>query len=623
MRYGIGLLLSVLAVTTTYALEAWVPQTPAPILFAAVALAAWYGGIGPGLLSTAICTLGLNIFLERPAGAPSPGGSAFVHLIVFVLVAVLVSTLTERMRNAEAQARADADRLSILADASRAFSTSMSDQQSTLQAVARHMGNALGDACVVSLLSEDEQQLSHAAWYHRDPSALEHMDELYAGDRQPSGEGIAGRALREDRPVIITTDDPDQVRAIIRPAYAPLIEDFPIYSIASIPLKVGGRSIGVLALWRGTPGRPFIAADLELLKELANRSAMAIERIRLSAYYHALFSGAPEPIVVLDSDQRLLDANPAAAELLGTTVLLSRGQPIDALVDGGDDDLVSVYDQLRTTGHWRGEMDLQRASGETVPVEATAVAVHLLTDQVYIWVWHDLTEQRSLQKVRDDFIASASHELRTPLTAALAALGLMQQPESGGLLPHQRELVDNAMRNVLRLRILVNDLLAEGELRANMLQLHHQSFDLRQVITGAVESVHPLLQRREHRVELDIPEPLMLTGDMRRLEQVFVNLLANANLHTPKGSRIEIKGRAGHGTVRVSVCDDGPGIPEEHVGHVFERFSRADTTATGTGLGLAITQSVVTMHEGEILAENLPGRGAAFHITLPSSRDRG
>lgn len=604
-------------------LESWLPQTPAPLLFAGVTLAARYGGLGPGLLSTLICALGLGILLDDPMDVPDAGGSALLHLAVFVLVAMLVSTLTERMHRAEAQARADAIRLSILAEASRAFTAAIPDHQTTLQAVARQMGGALGDACVISLLSEDGQWLSHAAWYHRDPVAQGLWEEMYGGQQHLANEGLAGRALREDRPVNIATDHPDEVPRASRAAYAPFLKRFPVYSIISVPLRTRDRSIGTLTLWRSLPGQPFTPADQDLLQELAHRSAMAIESARLSVYYQALFEQAPEPTVVLDADHQLLDANPAATELLGDPLEDLRKRRIDTLMSSDTDSLASIYEGLRSHGRWHGELDLQCADGGTVPVEASAVVVQLLTGPVYVWVWHDLTQQRSLQQMRDDFVSSTSHELRTPLTAALAALGLMQQPGSGELQPAHRELVDNAMRNVLRLRILVDDLLAEGQLRAQALGLNYQLFDLRQVILGAVEAMHSLLQRKGQRVELDVPEALPVNGDPRRMEQVFVNLLANANQHTPKGTRIEITGRISEGEVWVSVCDDGPGIPVEHADRIFERFSRIGATGSGTGLGLAIAHDFVRMHDGRICAENTPDGGAAFQIALPSHVDGG
>ncbi len=293
------------------------------------------------------------------------------------------------------------------------------------------------------------------------------------------------------------------------------------------------------------------------------------------------------------------------------------------LVGGDTDALAGIYDGLRERGRWQGELDLRRSDGESVPVEFRAVAVQLLSGPVYICVWHDLTEQRSLQEMRNGFVASTSHELRTPLTAALAAIGLMQQPGSGDLDPAHRELANNAMRNIQRLRILVDDLLVEGQLQAEALSLSCKPLDLRSVIAGAVESMHSLLARKGQSIELDVPEPLPVNGDAHRLEQVFVNLLANANQHTPKGTRINIIGRLSDLEVRVSVCDNGLGIPPDHISTVFERYSRADSPSSGTGLGLTIAHDLIQLHGGRIWAESVPGNGAAFHMALPCPLDGG
>jgi signal transduction histidine kinase len=179
------------------------------------------------------------------------------------------------------------------------------------------------------------------------------------------------------------------------------------------------------------------------------------------------------------------------------------------------------------------------------------------------------------------------------------------------------------MRNIQRLRILVDDLLLEGQLQADALGLNPRPLDLRGVIAGTVEAMHSLLQRKGQSIELDLPQPLPVNGDAHRLEQVFVNLLANANQHTPRGTRIEIRGSASGPEVNVSVSDDGPGIPDEKTERIFERFSRLDTASSGTGLGLAIAHELIELHNGRIRAESGPGRGAVFQITLPRCPDGG
>ena len=129
--------------------------------------------------------------------------------------------------------------------------------------------------------------------------------------------------------------------------------------------------------------------------------------------------------------------------------------------------------------------------------------------------------------------------------------------------------------------------------------------------------MYPLVQDKGQALELDLAEPLPYAGDARRLEQVLVNLLANAHRHTPSGTRIRLAGRVAAGEVRLTVSDDGGGIPIEEQEAIFRRFHRLDTTGDGSGLGLAIALRIVELHGGQLAVESAPGAGTRFHITLP------
>ncbi len=228
-----------------------------------------------------------------------------------------------------------------------------------------------------------------------------------------------------------------------------------------------------------------------------------------------------------------------------------------------------------------------------------------------------------IDRLRDLFISSVSHDLRTPLTATRAGLGLLLTSASERLRPDERDLLSNARRSTERLGMLIGDLLAYNQLEAGTLHLDRGPLDLRAVVTEAMSSVHPLVQEKGQILEVDLPEPLPGEGDPRRLEQVVVNVLANAHLHTPEGTRISISGRATGGDVSLSVGDNGPGIPEGELEAVFRRFYRLEPGRGGSGLGLAIARGIVELHGGRMRAESRPGAGATFHIFLPSAEKGG
>ncbi len=222
-----------------------------------------------------------------------------------------------------------------------------------------------------------------------------------------------------------------------------------------------------------------------------------------------------------------------------------------------------------------------------------------------------------LDRLRTGFIATVSHDLRTPLTAAKAGLGMLELSAGERLAPAERDLLTNARRNVERLGIYIDDLLALNQIEAGVLELDREPVDLRAVATDAMTALHPLMQQKGQPLEVELPEPLPVEGDSRRLEQALVNVLANAHRHTPAGTSITISGRATDEVVALAVSDDGPGIPREELERIFARFHRLHTVGDGSGLGLAIAKSIVELHGGRIWAESARGQGATFRVALP------
>ncbi len=227
----------------------------------------------------------------------------------------------------------------------------------------------------------------------------------------------------------------------------------------------------------------------------------------------------------------------------------------------------------------------------------------------------------ALDRLRADFLMTVSHDLRTPLTAARTALRVVETSAVDRLRPEERALLANGRRNTERLDQLIADLLAFNQLEAGTLRLDPAPLDLRAVVRDALAAVEPLFRDKGQTSTAELPEPLLIEGDPQRLGQVVVNLLANAHRHTPADARITVSGRPADGEVRLTVRDDGPGIPPGEREAIFRRFHRlapsSDAAEQGTGLGLAIARGLVELHGGRIWAESGPGGGAAFHVALP------
>jgi len=387
------------------------------------------------------------------------------------------------------------------------------------------------------------------------------------------------------------------------------------------------------------------AANEQLRRELVERR-QAEAAVRASeARFRILFEHSPDAVLLLDPHHSgghwcIVDCNEIACRLHGYTRTELIGQPLRLLIAHNPDPAEdrAQLAQVRRAGRLQGEIVHRRKDGTPVPIEYSSSLITLDDRELVLGIVRDITartqaeaalqtarseadRREALDRLRDEFIATVSHDLRTPLTAARAALILLQSSAAERHRSDERALVENARRNIERLNLLIDDLLTLNQVAAGTLRLDGESLDLRAVVTDAMAAVHPLILQKGQLLELDLPEPLPIEGDPRRLEQVLVNLLANAHHHTPPGTRITLTGRVTAGEVVLSVADTGPGIPPDELERIFHRFHRLTTSGGGSGLGLAIAQRLVHLHHGRIWAESRPGAGATLRVALPAARN--
>ncbi len=256
------------------------------------------------------------------------------------------------------------------------------------------------------------------------------------------------------------------------------------------------------------------------------------------------------------------------------------------------------------------------------------VAVYPLHDEQgkvrgAVHIAHDTTEERRMQRMKDEMISAVSHEIRTPLTAMLGFVEFMLENEVN---PEQRQ---DYLRTVYRETERLNDL-TSNFLDLQRLQAQLESYQPEAVAVEDMlqEAAHLFaLASRAHPLRLDCPEGLPpVAGDPRRLQQVLKNLLANAIKYSPGGGEILLRAELDGEMVRVSVTDRGMGIPPQALGRIFERFYRVDDSDRripgGIGLGLALVREVVQAHGGRVWAESRLGKGSTFFFTLQVAKRR-
>ena len=267
---------------------------------------------------------------------------------------------------------------------------------------------------------------------------------------------------------------------------------------------------------------------------------------------------------------------------------------------------------------------MRRSGGGVFP--GLLVAARVVADDNtlsgYAFIARDITEQRAVDRMKDDFVSMVSHELRTPLTAIRGALGLATGGVAGRVPEGLGELVHIAHSNTERLLRIVNDILDIHRLESGALELRPEPTDILDVVNRAVELTSPVAA--EYGVSFYVAESAqtaLILVDFERWVQVLVNLLSNAVKYSPAGDRVDIDVTRRGKIVRVTVTDRGPGIPEEFRHRVFEKFAQASTgnmRLSGTGLGLSIVKLLVEQHGGHVGFDSIRGRGTTFYVDMPS-----
>ena len=243
-----------------------------------------------------------------------------------------------------------------------------------------------------------------------------------------------------------------------------------------------------------------------------------------------------------------------------------------------------------------------------------------------VLVLHDITDLRKADQIRRDFVANVSHELRTPLTAVRGYVEALLDGVQDEAQRHK--FLETIARHTLRMERLVRDLLRLARLDAGQEGLDRVPCQVEGLFNGVEADLEDRLEERRHSVARDIAsDATMVPGDPAKLHDALRNLLENAINYSPEGSTITLGARRERDRILITVSDEGPGIPEQDLGRVFERFYRADKSRArdadgkggGTGLGLAIVKHLVELHGGKVSAANRPQRGAVITVDLPAT----
>ncbi len=375
----------------------------------------------------------------------------------------------------------------------------------------------------------------------------------------------------------------------------------------------------------GGRARPGGTDEIAALARSLNRMAGQLEdRLMLLSrernQLRTVLDGMVEGVLLTDAAGRIVLANGAFARIFGAQAPVEGRRPLEAARVPALQEAVEAA--LATAEALTREIALGGAQEKVIRASLAAVRESGSTVGA-VAVFHDVTELKRLEKVRQEFVANVSHELRTPLTAIK---GYAETLRDGGLRDPARaaEFVEVIHRHAERLRALIEDLLDLAAVEQGEARLKPAPVRARDAVAQAEAVIRPAAGSRRQTLSLDLPADLPeVVADRDRLAQVLINLLDNAVKFTPEGGRVAVTGSAAGGRVTLAVSDNGVGIAPADLPRIFERFYRADRSRDrregGTGLGLAIAKHLTQAMGGTIEVESLLGSGTTFRIVLPAA----
>jgi len=495
----------------------------------------------------------------------------------------------------------------------------------------------------------ERQALRVRHYWHRDASSFEAFREKSRAAAVPIGASLLGRVWQSG--VVAAVEDLAEANDY---ASVEVARAAGLRSVIAFPVVDAGVVIGVVELL-AEHARSVQDDEVTMLSTIGLETGQFIRRSdtaqalrRSEADHRAIFERSPIGIVRISGDGELLEANPA--------LLIMLEHDLDAMRNAWPD-LLRAYDQAAARHRLPpllagiaagGSVQVRTATGSAkwLWLQLTATSIpdsngrpeHLLLmveDVTTVRETSDqlaeaLESQRSananlekLDRTKTEFLSIVSHEFRTALTGIQ---GFSELIRDGGLEADEvRAYGGYIFNDADRINRLIGDMLDLDRMESGRMSMRTGDVDINEVLTEAMARAGTAAGSPvEFKADLDPRLPIVV-GDRDRLIQVVSNLVNNAVKYSPDGGTVTLSTRSEGGFALVSVADTGLGIPQDEIGHVFERFRRVRSGAAqsipGTGLGLTIVKQIVEMHGGKIWVESAVGHGSAFHFTVPLVAD--
>jgi PAS domain S-box-containing protein len=369
-----------------------------------------------------------------------------------------------------------------------------------------------------------------------------------------------------------------------------------------------------------------ISAFGEMMHRAQHRCKLSEQR------YKTLTSHAPVGIFETDAEGNCLLVNERWCEMAGLSPEKAQGQGWVNALHPEDRDYVrrEWYEAAETEREFRSEYRFRTPQGKVTWLSGSAIALRQEDRKItgYIGTVTDITVRKHAEEAlkeadrrKDEFLAMLAHELRNPLAPISNALHILRSPSINAQI--QREALNMADHQVKQMARLLDDLLDVSRITHGKITIQQEWTDLCQVLQDAVDTAKPLIDERQHHLQIKLPEcPMWINGDAARLTQLFGNLLNNAAKYTNNGGEITLEATQSDSVAVISIRDNGIGIALDKLPHIFDIFVQVDNSLRrsqgGLGIGLMLVKSIAELHGGSVeVHSDGEGKGTDFVVKLP------
>lgn len=494
----------------------------------------------------------------------------------------------------------------------------------TLRMILKNAVTALkGGAGVIATWDEAERRFAAQVSFGLDSAAMAQLQPL----------------LKEAAPDLASSRQSFALLSDLRPGLGlPYSEENVLQNpIIALPLRIAGRSIGLIYVLRPADNAAFSGVDQPILAAFAEQAAIAVENARLAhllaeekSRAEAIIENSGDGIISVDSRGRLVGFNRAMEALTGysrsevlgkecSRVLWLRdweGKSLCAL----DCPLLKARKSPLETYELRGKMRTKNGPDLDVSIVYSVILGAEGRPTSVVGNVRDISKYRQLESLRETFLATLGHELQTPLSIIKGYTSTLARADGKWDSVTLQQGLNIIEEESDRLSRVMNRLLLAARISTGTSVLKKEPVDLSAIARSVVRRLQSTTSVHVFEVDFghDFPP---VQADPQLIEEVLTNLVENAIKYSPAGGRITVSGKFDAKEVTVEVADEGIGIPPEETLRIFERFHRVDTgparTIKGIGLGLYLSRTILEAHGGTIEVSSQPGKGSRFFFTLP------